>query len=101
MCLCGMLAAEHQTLPGLMRDAVVDFLDLNEVWLARVLELGRSEGTLQFDGSAGQRPRIIVGSLEGAMLVARPYHDASRFEAAASHLLGELLSGAPIVGTSG
>src|SRR5258706_10439273 len=29
MCLCGMLAAEYQTLPPPMRDAVVGFFDIN------------------------------------------------------------------------
>ena len=33
MCLCGMLAAEYQTLPKPMRDAVVAFFDDNERWL--------------------------------------------------------------------
>ena len=47
MCLCGMLAAEYQTLPEPMRDAVVGFFDDNEAWLERVLEQGREEGTLR------------------------------------------------------
>ena len=43
MCLCGMLAAEYETLPQPMRDEVVRFFDDNEEWLASVLEQGRSE----------------------------------------------------------
>ena len=39
------------------------------------------EGTLRFAGSAREVARMIVSSLEGAMLVARP------FRAAASRLL--------------
>src|SRR5471030_1051276 len=38
MCLCGMLAAEYQTLPKPMQAAVVRFFDDNEVWLAAVLD---------------------------------------------------------------
>ena len=41
MCLCGMLAAEYQTLPKPMRDAVIRFFDENEAWLEKVLEQGR------------------------------------------------------------
>ncbi|MEA3218554.1 MAG: TetR/AcrR family transcriptional regulator, transcriptional repressor for nem operon, partial [Acidimicrobiia bacterium] len=41
MCLCGMLAADYQTLPAAMRDAVVRFFDDNEAWLTIVLESGR------------------------------------------------------------
>jgi TetR/AcrR family transcriptional regulator, transcriptional repressor for nem operon len=90
MCLCGMLAAEYQTLPGPMQDAVISFFDENESWLERVLEQGRSDGSLQFAGSARDTARMIVGSLEGAMLVARPYGDIARFQAAAANLLAGL-----------
>jgi TetR/AcrR family transcriptional regulator, transcriptional repressor for nem operon len=87
MCLCGMLAADYETLPKPMRNAVVRFFDENEAWVAGVLEQGRTEGTLQFTGSAGDAAQMIISGLEGAMLVARPYGDANRFQAAASRLL--------------
>jgi TetR/AcrR family transcriptional repressor of nem operon len=97
MCLCGMLAAEYQTLPQPMRDAVISFFDHNEEWLAGVLEQGRAEGSLQFAGSARDTARMIVGGLEGAMLVARPYGDVARFQTAAASLLAGL---SPSVGES-
>ena len=90
MCLCGMLAAEYQTLPPPMQDAVVGFFDRNETWLEGVLEQGRRDGGLQFAGSARDTARMIVGGLEGAMLVARPYGDIARFQAAAGKLLAGL-----------
>jgi TetR/AcrR family transcriptional repressor of nem operon len=90
MCLCGMLAAEYQTLPPPMRDAVVRFFDQNEIWLERVLERGREAGRLRFAGSARDTARMIVGGLEGAMLVARPYGDVARFQTAAANLLAGL-----------
>src|SRR5215218_7768490 len=52
MCLCGMLAADYETLPQPMRDAVIRFFDENEAWLAGVLERGDDEGSLRFGGSA-------------------------------------------------
>ena len=91
MCLCGMLAAEFQTLPAPMRKAVVDFFDHNERWLAGVLEEGRDEGTMRFQGPPAERARMIVGALEGAMLVARTYGEVARFETAASQLVDELV----------
>jgi TetR/AcrR family transcriptional regulator, transcriptional repressor for nem operon len=94
MCLCGMLAAEYQTLPKPMRKAVIRFFDENEDWLTRVLEAGREEGSLRFAGPASEVARTIVVGLEGAMLVTRPYGDPTRFEAAASHLLASIASGA-------
>ncbi len=90
MCLCGMLAAEYETLPGQIGDAVVEFFDLNEVWLTRVLQRGREEDSLQFAGSAKDTSRMLISGLEGAMLVARPYGDLKRFQSAARRLLGSL-----------
>jgi TetR/AcrR family transcriptional repressor of nem operon len=90
MCLCGMLAAEYQTLPEPMRDAVLRFFDANEAWLVKVLSKGRKEGTLAFAGSARQAARLIVSGLEGAMLVARPYGDVERFQATADQLLASV-----------
>ena len=91
MCLCGMLAAEYQTLPKPMRSAVVSFFDDQEAWLVRVLEQGRDEGTLRFSGPASEAAQMIVGGLEGAMLVTRPYGDPARFRAAADHLLASFM----------
>lgn len=92
MCLCGMLAADYQTLPKQMRDAVMSFFDENEIWLARVLEQGKADGTLHFIGSATEAAQMIVGGLEGAMLVARPYGDTERFQTAADRLLASVAS---------
>ena len=91
-CLCGMLAAEFPTLPPAMRDQVLGFFDVNETWLASVLAQGRDDGTFRFDGSPGELARTIIGGLEGAMLLARPYGDIARFEAAASHLVRDLVA---------
>jgi TetR/AcrR family transcriptional regulator, transcriptional repressor for nem operon len=90
MCLCGMLAAEYQTLSQPMRDAVIKFFDDNEAWLEAVLQDGRQDGSLQFGGGARQAARMIVSTLEGAMLVARSYGDPARFGAAAESLLAGL-----------
>jgi len=90
MCLCGIMAAEYETLPDRMKDAIVRFFDDNETWLTRVLDQGREDGALQFTGPSSQTARTIVSCLEGAMLVARPYGDITRFETAASQLLSGL-----------
>ncbi len=90
MCLCGMLAAEYQTLSDPIRDAVITFLDDNEAWLALVLEDGREDGSLRFSNTAADTARSIVSGLEGAMLVARPYGAIERFETAAAQLLKSL-----------
>jgi TetR/AcrR family transcriptional regulator, transcriptional repressor for nem operon len=90
MCLCGMMAAEYETLPTSMQDAVLRFFDDNEGWLARVLDQGRKDETLMFTGPPRETARMIVSSLEGAMLVARLFGDSGRFQNAAAHLLSGL-----------
>ena len=90
MCLCGMLAAEYQTLPSPIRNAVVAFLNDNEAWLALVLEHGREDGSLCFSDTAADTARSIIGGLEGAMLVARSFGAVDRFDTAAAQLLAGL-----------
>ena len=90
MCLCGMLAAEYATLPKPMQEEMRHFFDENERWLTAVLEQGRESGRLRFTGSALDVARALVGSLEGAMMLARSYGEVARFEAVADRLLAEL-----------
>jgi len=52
-----------------------------------VLEDGRKAGAIRFTGSARPVARTLIGGLEGAMLVARPYHDVKRFRDAAELLI--------------
>jgi TetR/AcrR family transcriptional repressor of nem operon len=95
MCLCGMLAAEYHTLPDGMRRTVVDFFERNHGWLAGLLRSGQADGTIKFTGRPEHAAQMIVGTLEGAMLVARPFADANRFQAVADQLLGEFRAPPP------
>jgi len=90
MCLCGMLASDYATLPKAMKEEVRHFFDANEQWLAGVLEHGRKSGNLEFKGSPLELARVIVGSLEGAMMLARSYAEPARFETAAERLIASL-----------
>ena len=95
MCLCGMLAAEYETLPKPMRNAIIGFFDANETWLTRVLEDGEREGVLRLTGTADEEAQAIVSGLEGALLIARPRGDVARFDATATRLLAGLAGAAP------
>lgn len=90
MCMCGILAAEYQTLPKPMRTAVIRFFDENQHWLADLLMQGQADKTLTFTGSADEVAQSILSTLEGAMLVARPYGGLGRFNATAHQLLASL-----------
>ena len=90
MCLCGMLAAEFETLPEPMRNDLRHFFDENERWLTAVLKRGKKEGTLKFSGTPTATAQALVGSLEGAMMMARSYGEVGRFKAASERLLADL-----------
>jgi TetR/AcrR family transcriptional repressor of nem operon len=100
MCMCGMLAAEYQTLPAQMQTAVIEFFNANEIWLTRVVEQGQGEGSLRSRESASDLARAIVGGFEGAMLVARPYGDVTRFQAAIRPLLAGVVASPDIERTN-
>lgn len=90
MCLCGMLAAEFGTLPEAMRTELRHFFDANERWLAEVLKKGRRDGYLAFSGSPLNAAQALIGSLEGAMMIARSYGDPARFKSVTDRLLSDL-----------
>jgi TetR/AcrR family transcriptional repressor of nem operon len=87
MCLCGMLAAEFETLAKPVQDALDRYFETNERWLAGTLARGRAAGTLDFPGEARDVAQFLVDALEGAMLMARSHGTSARFDAAASRLL--------------
>jgi TetR/AcrR family transcriptional repressor of nem operon len=95
MCLCGMLAADYPTLPPAMRKGVIRFFDDNDAWLAGTLEQGRQDGTLHFNGPSREAARMIIGALEGAMLIARPYGDVTRFQTTTARLIADVTPAAP------
>lgn len=90
MCMCGVLAAEFQTLPDEMRAEVIRFFDENQAWLANALKQGKADRSLTYRGRAEDVAQGILSTLEGAMLVARPYGDLARFDAAKNQLLAGL-----------
>jgi TetR/AcrR family transcriptional repressor of nem operon len=90
MCLCGMLAAEHRTLPEPLQQAVCDFFARNTEWLRRILEQGRTDGGLHFPGTPEDTAAMVLGGLEGAMLIARLDGDVTRFCAVSDGLLAGL-----------
>ncbi len=71
MCLCGMLAAEYDTLPPPMRDAILGFFDRNGAWLRTVIEDGRTDRSMSFDGTAEDGAQTILGGLEEAQCSSR------------------------------
>ena len=94
LCLCGMLAADYPTLPPAMQDAVRAFFDMNCNWVAGVLERGRADGSFRTPTAPEELARVLVASMQGAMLVARPGGDTAAFERAARLTIAALTGSA-------
>jgi TetR/AcrR family transcriptional repressor of nem operon len=90
MCLCGMLAAEHRTLPDPLQQAVCEFFSANSAWLRKVLEEGCADGSLRCPGTPEDSASMVLGVLEGGMLIARLDGDVARFTGAAEQVLAGL-----------
>lgn len=90
MCLCGMLAAEYATLPKSVKSEVTRFFDANETWLTIVLEHGRRTEGLRLVNPSSEAARLMIATLEGAMMLARSYGDAARFDSAGQRLLADI-----------
>jgi TetR/AcrR family transcriptional regulator, transcriptional repressor for nem operon len=90
MCLCGMLAAEYRTLPEPLQQRVWAFFDHNTAWLTATLARGGEDGSLRVPGEPRDAAAMVLGSLEGALLIARLDGDVARFTAAAACLLDGL-----------
>ena len=70
-CLCAALAAEQDTLPPRLRDDLGRFFSGHIDWLERVLREGRANGTVRAAVEPRPFARMIVATLEGALMMER------------------------------
>jgi TetR/AcrR family transcriptional regulator, transcriptional repressor for nem operon len=77
MCLCGIMAAEHDSLPDEVKAEVERFGEVNVAWLTDVLSRGKAKSSAK----ATQRQALaIYAAIGGAQLVARARGDISVFD---------------------
>ena len=86
-CPMGMLGAEIQTIGEKPAERVKHFYVENDKRLAVILEQGRKDGSLSFQGSAAAMAGLIFSLLEGAMLVARGRGGAAHFRTVTGELV--------------
>src|ERR1700709_1801284 len=67
VCLCGMLAADIESLPETVRHAVQAFFKANETWLAKVLAEGEKQETLRGNGKPDGGGRGLFAALQGML----------------------------------
>ena len=80
ICLCGMLAADIESLPDTIRQAVQAFFKANENWLAKVLAQGAQEKTLAVNGKPESAARTLYAAFQGSVLASRLFHTKARLE---------------------
>jgi len=90
LCLCGMLAAEYASLPAPMQKEIRGFFDLNRKWLTGIIREGQRSRLFHTRDTPEGASFTLLGALEGAMLIARPYADVGGFAEAAAQLLQNL-----------
>jgi TetR/AcrR family transcriptional repressor of nem operon len=80
VCLCGMLAADIETLPEQVRHAVQAFFKANESWLAKVLAEGDTQNTLRSNGKPEATARALFAAFQGSLFSCRLFHTKARLE---------------------
>jgi TetR/AcrR family transcriptional regulator, transcriptional repressor for nem operon len=80
VCLCGMLAAEIESLPDKVRQAVQAFFKANENWLAKVLAEGEAQDTLDAGGKPEAAARSLYAAFQGSLLACRLFQTRARLE---------------------
>jgi TetR/AcrR family transcriptional repressor of nem operon len=89
-CLGVMLSSDLATLSGKAPERLAQLFTANIEWLERVLDQGRREGQLNFEGAADVQAHQFLASLQGAQLLARTFRDLSRFDRIADGLISAL-----------
>ena len=70
-CLCAALAAELDSLPAGLRADLAAFFESHVTWLEGVLRQGKANGTIRADVHAPTTARMIIATLEGALMMER------------------------------
>ncbi len=91
ICLCGVLGAELPTLPEGVRNEVLGFFSEVETWLSGVLEQGVKIGMMQVEQPLELEARLLLSTIQGALMVARAFNDAARFEQACERLISHVI----------
>ena len=90
LCPFCMVACAQNDVPSFVREEVQKFWSCGEQWVAQQLEQGKVSGHFRRDIDAEKWARMLIATLEGAMLTARAFDDRSRLEDAGKWFLQEI-----------
>ena len=87
LCPFCMIATSQETIPEAVQDEVRLFWLKGEQWVRNILDEGINSGEIEIKDSDQLMSRMMVSSLEGAMVVAKAFDDRARLEATADFML--------------
>jgi TetR/AcrR family transcriptional repressor of nem operon len=90
LCPVAMLSAEVEALPAGAKSHLQRFIGETELWLGQTLKDGQNNQELGFNGSSQSQSRILLATLQGAMLMARASGEKAHFQNIADDLISQL-----------
>lgn len=75
VCLCGAMAGEFMALPEEVKKEVSIFFEEHISWLEKILRHGQSTQEFDFSGTANMMARLILSSMQGALIAKRATGD--------------------------
>ena len=79
-CLCAALSSELEILPVDLRTGTVAFFREHLAWIEKVYQMGRQNAEVNASLDDLQAARIVVSSLEGALMMERLLDGSAGFE---------------------
>lgn len=89
-CLCGVMACERGVLPERLQDAIARFFKEHLSWLERVLDAGIRSGTVRRDLEPSKEARLVLVTLQGALMLGHLSGREEGFDATVAALLKSL-----------
>ena len=90
VCLSSALAGEILALPPELRERLALYFKSHQQWLTRILKRGVARGEFKLSEPAGKMARLVLGALQGALLVKRTTGDASQMKDVISAIKSQL-----------
>lgn len=91
-CLCAVLAIEGEALPEPLRAEIARFFEKHIAWLAAVLAEGVTAGVVRAELDPTATARMVVATLEGALLMERLLAGPAGFRGTLDTLCASLTS---------
>lgn len=86
-CLCGMMAAEIDSIGAEAAQLVVDYSESSVQKIANILRQGQEEGDFQFNGDVNAMARMIFSFLEGGLIFVKANGQKKQFKAMTDQVL--------------